>query len=453
VSSTDHLPVRPTSPDLLAPQDRHEAYDEPAAPAHSPFAALQHRNFRLFLSGLLVAGTGSWMQRIAQDWLVLTLTDSPIAVGITTACQFTPTIVLGLHGGLLADRFPKRRLLQATQSGMALVAVGLAVLTLTGHVRAWHVYGLALVLGVLTALDNPTRQSFVTEIVGPRHIRGAISIVSSTFQIGAMVGPVVGGLLIGLVGPGWAFVVNAVSFAAPLTALALIRPSELHVADAPRPGRARVRDGLRYAVDSPTVLWPVVMVATFGFFTISLPVTLAAFAKHDFGSGPSGVGLLNGAVALGALCGALFTARRSRALRLRTIATAAGLLALAQMIASLSTTQTVLMMLVVLVGATNMGFLTSAQSLVQLTAPDHLRGRVVGVYMTAFIGSGALGGPVVGFLDEHFGPRVGLLVAGVVPALVTLAVAQHLARRGSVRLGMTRMTVRVPRPTLVPRGH
>ncbi|MEP6629919.1 MAG: MFS transporter [Lapillicoccus sp.] len=450
MSSPDHLPVRPT---LTLDADESHPQDRPADSPHAPFAALQHRNFRLFLSGLLVAGTGGWMQRIAQDWLVLTLTDSPIAVGITTACQFTPTILLGLHGGLLADRFPKRRLLQVTQSGMALVAAALAVLTLTGHVTAWHVYGMALVLGVLTALDNPTRQSFVTEIVGPRHIRGAISIVSSTFQIGAMVGPVVGGLLIAIVGPGWAFVVNALSFAAPLTALALIRPSELHLSKGPAGVQARVRDGLRYALDSPTVLWPVVMVATFGFFTISLPVTLAAFAKHDFGSGPSGVGLLNGAVALGALCGALFTARRSRALRLRTIATAAGLLATAQMIASLSTTQTVLMLLVVLVGATNMAFLTSAQSLVQLTAPDHLRGRVVGVYMTAFIGSGALGGPVVGFLDEHFGARFGLLVAGVVPALVTVAVARHLARRGSVRLGLTHVTVQLPRPTLVPRDH
>jgi len=454
VSIIERPSVRTSCHDPDAPPQDRPLDRSTETPANaSTFEALRNRNFRLFLTGLLITGTGGWMQRIAQDWLVLTLTDSPLAVGITTAFQFAPTILLGLHGGLLADRFPKRRLLQATQGGMAVVAVALAVLTLSGHVQAWHVYGLALVLGVLTAVDNPTRQTFVTEIVGVRQIRGAISIVSSTFQIGAMVGPVLSGVLIALVGPGWAFAVNAASFLAPLTALALIRPAELHVTDTPRGGPAGIRDGLRYALDTPTVLWPVIMVGAFGFFTISLPVTLAAFAKHDFGSGPNGAGLLNGAVAVGALGGALFTARRRRPLRLRTIASAAGLLAAAQVLASFSTRQGVLMALVVLVGAANMGFLTSAQSLVQLTAPAQLRGRVVGLYMMAFIGSGAVGGPVVGFLDERFGARMGLLVAGLVPALVTIAVARHLARRGSVRLGLTHMTVQLPRPTLVPRGH
>jgi predicted MFS family arabinose efflux permease len=212
-----------------------------------------------------------------------------------------------------------------------------------------------------------------------------------------------------------------------------------------------ITEGLRYARLTPAVLWPTVMVGTFGFFTISLPVTLAAMAKNEFHSGPSGVGLLNAAMAVGALAGAITTARRTRPIRLRTIALAAWPLAAAQALAAMAPTQSVLMLTLMLVGAANLAFLTRAQSLVQLTVPDHLRGRVVGLYMLVFIGSGALGGPVVGLVDEHWGARVGLLLSGVVPAVVTGIVAYHLMRRAAVRVGLRRVTVQVVRPTLVTR--
>ena len=459
MSSTELSPVH--SPKLSVPQRRSRWQAQRNADHAGTFESLHNRNFRLFLTGLLVTGTGGWVQRIAQDWLVLTLTDSPTAVGLTTACQFLPTLALGLHGGLLADRFPKRRVLQVTQATMAAIAAALAVLSLTGHVAVWQVYLLALGLGIATAIDNPVRQSFVTEIVGVSQLRNAISLVSSTFQVGAMVGPVVGGVLMGTVGPAYAFALNAVSYAAPLVALALMRTSELHTPLSPgragQPGAGQpgagvgIRDGLRYAASAPTVLWPTVIVGAFGCFTISLPVTLAAFAKNEFHSGPGGVGLLNAAMAAGALVGAVTTARRKRRLRLRTIAFAAWLLAVAQVLASMAPTQAGLMALLVVVGAANLAFLTCAQSLVQLTAPDHLRGRVVGLYMLVFIGSGAIGGPVVGLLDEHLGARVGLLVSGALPALATALVARHLARRGSIRVGLTRVTVQVMRPTLQPR--
>jgi MFS family permease len=193
------------------------------------------------------------------------------------------------------------------------------------------------------------------------------------------------------------------------------------------------------------------MVGTFGFFTISLPVTLAALAKNEFHSGPSGVGMLNAAMAVGALAGAITTARRTRPIRLRTIALAAWPLAAAQVVAALAASQALLAVVLVLVGAANLAFLTRAQSLVQLTVPDHLRGRVVGLYMLVFIGSGALGGPVVGLVDEHLGARIGLLVSGALPALVTALVARHLARRADVRIGLRRVTVQMVRPTLVTR--
>ena len=471
---------------------------DPALPQHvsRTFPSLTNRNFRLLLSGLLISGTGGWIQRIAQDWLVLTLTDSPTAVGVTTACQFLPTLALGLHGGLLADRFPKRTILLATQVSMSLTAAALALLTLSGRLEVWHVFLLAGVLGVVSAVDNPVRQSFVSEVVEGPQLPNAISLVSCTFQIGAMAGPVLGGVLMGTVGAGFAFAVNALTFLAPITALLLMRGvphagtalspvapptagctaevtaaesvgaesvgaesvgaesvSALSAAasghDDTTPG---IREGLSYALQTPAVLWPVVMVGAFGFFTISLPVTLAAFAKDEFHSGASGLGLLNGVVAVGALAGALTTARRSKPLRLRTVGLAAWALATAMLLAAAAPTQTLFTLLLVLVGAANLGFLTSAQSLVQLATADHLRGRIVGLYMLVFIGSGALGGPVVGLLAETYGPRVGLLVSGAVPAVVTIVVCRHLAHVASLRVGLKSFSVRVVRPSLLPRG-
>jgi MFS family permease len=438
---------------------------DPALPQHvsRTFPSLANRNFRLLLSGLLISGTGGWIQRIAQDWLVLTLTDSPTAVGITTACQFLPTLVLGLHGGLLADRFPKRAILLGTQVAMSLTAAVLALLTLSGRIEVWHVFLLAGVLGVVTAVDNPVRQSFVSEVVEGPQLPNAISLVSCTFQIGAMAGPVIGGVLMSSVGAGYAFAVNALTFAAPVTALLLMRGTR-HTSSAPGRGLSAarsvegaaaspgIREGLHYALRTPTVLWPVVMVGAFGFFTISLPVTLASFAKDEFHSGASGLGLLNGVVAVGALAGALTTARRSKPLRLRTVGLAAWALATAMLLAAAAPDQISFTLLLVLVGAANLGFLTSAQSLVQLATADHLRGRIVGLYMLVFIGSGALGGPVVGLLAEHFGPRTGLLISGVVPAVVTILVCRHLAYAASLRIGLTAFSVRVVRPSLLPRA-
>ena len=435
----------------------------PLLPQHfsRTFPSLENRNFRLLLSGLLVSGTGGWIQRIAQDWLVLTLTDSPTAVGVVTACQFVPTLLFGLHAGLLADRFPKRYLLLVTQFSMAATAGTLAFLALTGRVEAWHVFALAAVLGVVAAVDNPVRQSFVSEVVAGKQLPNAISLVSCTFQIGAMVGPVIGGLLMGTLGAGWAFAVNAATFMAPVVALLLMRdtqPSSVsrarrEAARASRSGAPGIREGLSYALRTSTVLWPVVMVGAFGFFTISLPVTLAAFAKDEFHSGATGLGLLNGVVAVGALGGALTTARRTRPLRLRTVGLAGTALASAMLVAALAPTQATFMVMLVAVGAANLGFLTSAQSLVQLAAIDHLRGRVIGIYMLVFIGSGAVGGPVVGWLAEAFGARTALVASGAVPAVVTVLVCRHLARAASLRLGLGSMSIRLPKPSLVPRSH
>ncbi|HEV7146610.1 MAG TPA: MFS transporter [Pedococcus sp.] len=419
------------------------------------FPALSNRNFRLLLSGLLLSGTGGWIQRVAQDWLVLTMTDSPVAVGAVTACQFLPTLIFGLYGGLLADRFPKRRILLTTQISMAVTAATLAGLALSGHVAVWHVFVLAFVLGVVTAVDNPVRQSFVSEVVEGDQLPNAISLVSCTFQIGAMVGPVVGGVLMGAIGAGYAFAINAMTFIGPIVALLLMRGTSARKGvEAPpeQASAAGIREGLSYALHTPTVLWPVVMVGAFGFFTISLPVTLAAFAKNEFHSGATGLGLLNGIVATGALIGAMTTARRRKPLRLRTVGAAATGLAAALVLAALAPDQPLFTVLLVAVGGANLAFLTSAQSLVQVATAEHLRGRIVGLYMLVFIGSGAIGGPVVGLLAEHFGARAGLFVSGAVPAVATMLVCRHLARAAALRVGLTTFSVRVVRPSLLPRS-
>ena len=405
----------------------------PAAAPPSTFASLRTRNFRLFATGQLVSNTGAWVQRIAQDWLVLSITGSATAVGITTALQFLPTLLFGLAGGVLADRYPKRRILMATQVGMASMATTLAILTLSHQVQVWHVFLIAFGLGTVVAVDNPTRQSFVNEMVGPDQLRNAVSINASVFQLGALIGPAISGLLINAVGSGYAFAVNAVSYAASMTALLLMRERELNRAPRRTGDQARIRDGLRYVASRPEILWPTVLVGVFGMFSINLAVTLAAYAKSVYHSGAGGYGLLTSVVAVGSLTGALISAGRTRT-RLRTLVAIAATLATLDMVAAAAPAEWAYCLVMVAVGACTLLFLTSANSTVQLAAGDSIRGRVMSVYLLVFIGSGAFGGPLIGWIDQHLGPRTGMLVAGLVPAVATALVAVKLARLADVRL-------------------
>jgi MFS family permease len=404
----------------------------PADLKRSTFRSLHTRNFRLFASGQLVSNTGAWVQRIAQDWLVLSITGSATAVGITTALQFLPTLLFGLAGGVIADRYPKRRVLMCTQVGMASMATALAILTVSHHVQVWHVYLVAFGLGTVVAIDSPTRQSFVNEMVGPEHLRNAVSINASVFQLGALIGPALSGILINAVGSGYAFAVNAATYSASMAALLMMRDSELYPARAASSG-TRVRDGLCYVASRPDVLWPTVLVGVFGLFTVNLPVTLAAYARSVFHIGPSGYGLLTSVLAVGSVTGALISAGRVRT-RLRALLAIAGTLATLYMIAGLAPSEWTYCPVLVGVGVATLLLYTSANSTVQLAAVDSIRGRVMSVYLMVFIGSGAIGGPLVGWLDEHLGPRAGMLISGLVPAIVTALVAMRLARLAAVRL-------------------
>ncbi|MDQ6716223.1 MAG: MFS transporter [Actinomycetota bacterium] len=409
----------------------------PTPPLPSPpglrtaFAALARPQFRYYVIGLLITSTGGWVQRIAQDWLVLALTDSPTAVGITTMCQFLPTIVLGLGGGVIADRFPKRAVLTVTMTAMGLLAAVLGVLTVTGHIQVWHVNAVAVLLGVAIAVDNPTRQAFVAELAPADQLRSAVSMVSSTFQLGAMLGPAASGLLISGVGSGYAFMVNAVSYIGALVALSRIGPSSAPVRD--RATRDLV-PAVRFVWDTLSVRWPVALVGVVGMFTLSLGVTMASFAKSVFHSGSAGYGLLSSALALGSMVGAVLSARSGSAPRLRRLVGSAAALAVAEVLCAVAPTAVTFVPLLVVLGAAALSFITTAQSMVQLSTPSGLRGRVLAIYLLVFFGSGAIGGPVIGAVVGAHGPRVGLVLAGACSALAALALAAHLARTGHLRL-------------------
>lgn len=411
------------------------------------FASFSVRNYRLFATGQLVSNTGVWVQRIAQDWLVLTITGSATAVGITTALQFLPTLLFGLYGGLIADRYNKRKVLLLTNGIMSTLAASLAALVLSGAIQPWQVYLIAFVLGGATAIDNPARQAFVNEMVGPDQLRNAISLNASIFQLGALIGPAISGYLISAVGSGWSFAINAVTYLASITALLRIDDDQLHKGETRIGAASGLRAGLVFTRRHPEVLWPIVMVGVFGMFSINLPVTLAAYARWEFHSGASGYGLLTSAVAVGSVTGALISARRART-RLRGLAAIGAMACTMLVVAATFTSQWPYLLGLIGVGGMTLVYLTSSNSAVQIAATDELRGRVMGLYLLAFTGGGAIGGPLLGAIDQHWGPRFGMLLAGLIPGLVMLGVAGKLAHDNGLKLGLThtsRLVAVVPR--------
>ncbi|WP_335970788.1 MFS transporter [Streptomyces sp. CA2R106] len=406
--------------------------DRPAAKTGT-FSSLKIRNYRLFATGAVISNTGTWMSRIAQDWLVLSITGSSFAVGITTALQFLPMLLFGLYGGVIADRYPKRKILLCTQAALGVLGLALATLTLSGVVQVWHVYAIAFLLGVVTVVDNPTRQTFVVEMVGPDVVRNAVSLNAANFQAARLVGPAVAGVLITAVGSGWAFLINGVSFLAPLTGLLLMRTSELHkIERAPR-GKGQLREGLRYVAGKPELIWPIVLVGFIGTFGFNFPIWLSAFANKVFNSGAGTYGLFNTLMAAGSLIGALLAARRTRT-RLRMLVTAALAFGLLELLASVAPTFWIFAVLLVPIGVFGLTFNTTANATVQLATDPVMRGRVMSLYMMVFVGGTPVGGPVMGWVTDTFGARVGFLSGGLVSAAGAVGVGIALARAGGLRL-------------------
>ncbi|MFF3765718.1 MFS transporter [Streptomyces sp. NPDC001922] len=404
-----------------------------AKPRGSTFSSLKIRNYRLFATGQVVSNTGTWMQRIAQDWLVLSLTGSSAAVGITTALQFLPMLLLGLYGGVIADRFPKRQLLLITQTAMGLTGLALAVLTLSGQVQVWHVYLMATLLGVVTVVDNPARQAFVAEMVGPAELRNAVSLNSANFQSARLVGPAVAGVLITAVGSGWAFLLNGLSFIAPIAGLLLMRTAELHRVDTAPRGKGQLREGLRYVAARPDLIWPIVLVGFIGTFGFNFPIWLTAFVDDIFHAGAGTYGLLNTLMAAGSLIGALLAARRGTS-RLRLLVGAAVLFGLLEITAALAPTFWVFAALLVPIGAFGLTINVTANSSVQLATDPAMRGRVMSLFMMVFMGGTPVGAPIVGRLTDVYGARVGFVAGGLVSLAAAVGVGLILARVGGLRL-------------------
>ncbi|MGK5631927.1 MFS transporter [Streptomyces sp. URMC 123] len=415
--------------------DTHTRSTTPAAPRDrtGTFRSLRVRNYRLFATGQVISNTGTWMQRITQDWLVLGLTGSAAAVGVTTALQFLPMLLFGLYGGVIADRFPKRRLLVITQTAMGLTGLALAVLTLSGHVQVWHVQLMAFVLGMVTVVDNPARQAFVAEMVGPDDLRNAVSLNSANFQSARLIGPAVAGVLITAVGSGWAFLLNGLSFIAPVTGLLMMRAAELHrVERAPR-GKGQLREGLRYVAGRPELIWPIVLVGFVGTFGFNFPIWLSAYVDRVFHAGAGTYGLLNTLMAIGSLAGALLAARRGTS-RHRLLIGAALLFGVLEIVAALSPTFWVFAALLVPIGMFGLTINVTANSSIQLATDPVMRGRVMSLFMMVFMGGTPIGAPLVGWVTDTCGPRVGFLAGGLVSAAAAVGVGLALARVGGLRL-------------------
>ena len=376
------------------------------------FSSLRIRNYRLFFTGQLVSLTGTWMQIVAQGWLVLKLTGSGVALGLTTALQFLPLLLFGVWGGVIADRFDKRRVLLWTQTAAGTLALVLFAIVALDRVELWMIYTIAFALGCVTTIDNPTRQSFVTEMVGPDAIPNAIALNSAAFNAARLVGPAIAGILIATVGIAPAFLINGLSYVAVLIGLKRMTPADLNrLAPAPR-GRGQIRAGLHHAWSTPELRSTILLVAVIGTFGFNFVVVLPLLAKYTFDGGPGLYGALSSVMAVGSLAGALATAGRGGP-RGWLLGTAVGF-GVTALLAAAAPNPVVLGALLVPVGASMIAFIATANSTVQLHSDPALRGRVMALFVLVFLGSTPLGGPVVGWLsDPHqFGPRAGLVVAG-----------------------------------------
>ncbi|KUO20363.1 MFS transporter [Streptomyces dysideae] len=401
----------------------------------SMFSSLKVRNYRLFFMGQVVSNTGTWMQRIAQDWLVLTLTGSSAAVGITTALQFLPMLLFGLYGGVLVDRLPKRRTLLVTQMSMGVTGLALAVLTLTGQVEIWHVYVAAFAMGLATVVDNPARQSFVSEMVGPDQLQNAVSLNSANFQSARLIGPAVAGLMITGVGTGWAFLFNGLSFVAPITGLLLMRARELHAVERAPKSKGQLREGLRYVAGRPDLIWPIVLVGFVGTFAFNFPVYLSAFADDVFHAGAGSYSLFNTLMAVGSVTGALLAARRGTA-RLRVLSAAAVIFGTIEIVAAVTPSLWMFSLLMIPLGLFGMTVNVTANTTIQMSTDPAMRGRVMALYMMVFLGGSPVGAPIVGWITDAYGARVGLAVGGAIAAMAAAVIGVILARVGGLRLSV-----------------
>ena len=394
------------------------------------FAALSVPNFRVYVTGSFISNIGTWMQRVAQDWLVLELSGgSGVAIGITTALQFLPMLLMSAYGGLIADRFDKRTVLKITQAWLAVCAATLGVLAITGVATVPIVYVIAFLFGIGTAFDNPARQSFVSDVVGTQRLPNAIGLNSATFHAARIVGPAVAGLVIAAFGSGWAILSNAITYLAFIAALMIIDPRRLQPSEPADRGKRQIRAGLVYVTDRSDILLVLLVVFFVGTFGMNFQLTSALMAQQEFGLGPEQYGILGTFMAIGSLAGALLAARRVKRPRGRFIVIMALVFGAIEVIAGLMPTYATYAAVLPIMGLAALLTLTAANASVQMGVDPQLRGRVMALYAMVLMGGTPIGAPVIGWVGEVFGPRWTLIGGGALTMLGVLFAAAVILRR------------------------
>jgi MFS family permease len=404
------------------------------------FRALHNPNYRRYALGSLVSNTGTWMMRVAQDWLVLKLTHgSGTALGITTGLQFLPVLLLSPYAGVVADRFPKRRLLQLTQLTMAIASLVLGVLAVAGVAEVWQVYLIAFLFGIGSAFDAPARQSFVAEMVDPDELTNAVGLNSATVNAARIVGPALAGLMIGALGggawaTGWVILINAASYGAVIWQLEHMDPALLH---SPKPVArtpGMLLEGVRYVRSQPKMMLILVMVFFAGTFGMNFQITSALMATQVFGKGAGEFGILGSAMAVGSLAGALLSARRVR-IRVRLLVGAALGFGATEIVAGLMPTYLAFAIVCPLIGLCTLTMLNSANATMQLESEPALRGRVMALYMTIVMGGTPIGSPVIGWVGETYGARWTLILGGILVIVGAGVASTILLRTRSAEAG------------------
>ena len=394
------------------------------------FRALENRNYRIWAGGALVSNIGTWMQRIAQDWLVLTVLTNHdgAAVGITTGLQFLPMLLLGPYGGVLADRHPKRKILLWTQLAMGITGLAIGLLVVTGTAELWHAYLAALCLGVASAIDAPARQVFVSELVGQDNIPNAVALNSASFNTARLTGPAIAGILIAWVGTGPVFLLNAASYAAVIISLFLINTSLLVPSVRAERGKHQVAEGVGYVRRRPDLVLIMVLVGILGAFGMNFPIINALMATTEFRVGPGEFGLLGSIMAVGTLAGALLAARRSGP-RLRFLLGGALGLGAFTVLGSVSPSFWLYAAVLIPVGLASITFLNSCNTSIQLSVEPQFRGRVLALYLGTLQGGTAVGAPLMGWIGSEFGARWSVAAGGAVVLLAGLAAVVVVSRR------------------------
>ncbi len=397
------------------------------------FASLKIRNYRLYMTGQAISTTGTWMQNIAMSWLVLKITGSGTALGVVVALQFLPLLLLGPWGGIIVDRFPKRRILYVTQSVQGIISIIIAVLIYTNNAELWEIYLLALLLGVVNIVDNPTRQTFIPEMVGEKHLMNAISLNSIQINLTRVLGPTVAAIIIASFGLAACFFFNGLSFIAVLIALAMMDSGELRTKPPAPRTKGQLREGFRYIKSNPEIMYTLIMVAIIGTFAYEFSVSLPLLAEFTFHGDAGTFATLTGALGVGSMLGGLYTAHRKKT-SLKILSKTGLFFGLSMLVFAVMPTIQLSILMMLVVGFFSINFLSLANVIIQLKSTPEMRGRVMSLWAMAYLGSTPIGGPIIGWIGEHVGPRSSLVIGGISAVIAAWICYSHTRKSENISL-------------------